>query len=286
MGLAQDKRRQRAELGALGLPVPSWCVVDQVDDAVAFGERHGWPIVLKASRGGYDCRGVWVLRASEDARQIVQEALDAGTVLLAEQFLPLDLEFAVLLARTPDGMIAVYPPIETVQENGICRELRVPADLTQAQWEQAVTSSRRIAEQADMVGIMAIEYFVSNGALIVNELAPRPHNSGHWSIEGATTSQFEQHLRAVAGLPLGDAGLAAPYISTFNILGSQDGSDPRERLCDALAVPGSHVHFYGKVSRPGRKVGHVTVAADSRDAARGAAFQAWQILEGATEDRS
>jgi 5-(carboxyamino)imidazole ribonucleotide synthase len=264
MALAQDKRRQRSELGALGLPVPAFAHVDSVDDAHAFGEAHGWPIVLKASRGGYDGRGVWVLRDADEASQVVEGALASGTVLLAEEFLALDLECAMLLARRPNGGIAKYPPIETVQADGICRELRVPADLDPALVTQAESVARQIAEHVGIVGIMAIEFFVSKGRLYVNELAPRPHNSGHWSIEGAVTSQFEQHLRAVLDWPLGDTSTTSDHIVTMNLLGPGDGIDPRSNLAKALGVEGVHPHFYGKEARPGRKIGHVT--ATGRDA--------------------
>jgi 5-(carboxyamino)imidazole ribonucleotide synthase len=264
MALAQDKRRQRSELGALGLPVPAFANVDSVDDAQAFGEAYGWPIVLKASRGGYDGRGVWVLRDADEASRVVEGALASGTVLLAEEFLALDLECAMLLARRPNGEIAMYPPIETVQADGICRELRVPADLDPVLVTQAESVARQIAEHAGIVGIMAIEFFVSKGRLYVNELAPRPHNSGHWSIEGAITSQFEQHLRAVLDWPLGDTSTTSDHVVTVNLLGPGDGIDPRSNLAQALGVEGVHPHFYGKEARPGRKIGHVT--ATGRDA--------------------
>jgi len=273
MALAQDKRRQRRELGSAGFPVPVYADIDSLDDVRAFGDAHGWPMVLKASRGGYDGRGVWTVESLEEAETVWRGAEATGTVLLAEELLPLDLELAVLLARRPSGEVVAYPPIETVQEGGICRELRVPANAGNNLGAYAVRIAIDIAERIGMVGIMAIEFFVSRAELYVNELAPRPHNSGHWTIEGATTSQFEQHLRAVLDLPLGSTQPTGDGVVTINLLGEGEERDPRLRLANGLAVPGVHLHFYGKEARPGRKVGHLTAIADSIDEA-GARAQA------------
>ena len=287
MALAQNKRRQRQELGELGLPIPAWTTVDSLDDALAFGADHGWPIVLKASRGGYDGRGVWILEDARSAEVVIPSALAAGTTLLAEKFLPLDLEIAVLLARRPGGDIAMYPPIETVQRAGICRELRVPASIDPQLAASAMAIARRIAEHIEIVGILAVELFVSRGEIYVNELAPRPHNSGHWTIEGATTSQFEQHLRAVLDWPLGDTSLAGGSVVTINILGPDGVSDPRENLPNALAASSAHVHFYGKEAKSGRKIGHVTAVGTTIDQAFDEASAMEQaLLEPSSDARS
>lgn len=267
MALAQDKRRQRRELSAAGFPVPAFANLDTFEDITDFGERHGWPMVIKAARGGYDGRGVWIASSPAEAATIWDGAQRSATVLLAEQLVPLDLELAVLVARRPSGDMAVYPPVETVQRDGICRELRVPANVPTRLGDEAVRLAREIAELIGIVGIMAIEFFVSDGHLYVNELAPRPHNSGHWTIEGAATSQFEQHLRAILDLPLGSTRLAAEAVATVNLLGEGVGSDPRSRLGDALAAADGHVHFYGKEARSGRKIGHVTALAETVDRA-------------------
>ncbi len=263
MALAQDKRRQRRELAAAGFPVPAYANLDTFEDVTVFGDRHGWPIVIKASRGGYDGRGVWIAGSRAEAKSVWEGAQRSATVLLAERLVPLDLELAVLVARRPSGGMVVYPPVETVQRDGICRELRVPADVPARLGEEAVRLAREIAELIGIAGIMAIEFFVSEGQLYVNELAPRPHNSGHWTIEGAATSQFEQHLRAILDLPLGSTKPVAGAVVTVNLLGDGDGSDPRSRLGEALAAADGHVHFYGKEARAGRKIGHVTAIADT-----------------------
>jgi len=271
MAMAQDKRRQRRELGKLGLPIPAWATVDSVADVAAFGVEHGWPVVLKASRGGYDGRGVWILEDIDIAQDVVAEALAASTVLLVEAFLPLDLEMAILLARRPNGDLVMYPPIETVQREGICRELRIPAAVDEDIGRYAMEVARRIAEHIEIVGIMAVEFFVAGNELFVNELAPRPHNSGHWTIEGAGTSQFEQHLRAVLDWPLGSTEPTANAVVTLNILGPDGKHDPRLNLPMALAESAAHAHLYGKTAREGRKVGHVTAVGTSLEEAFGSA---------------
>jgi 5-(carboxyamino)imidazole ribonucleotide synthase len=281
MALAQDKRRQRLELGEAGFPMPAHANVDALADVAEFGAAHGFPIVLKASRGGYDGRGVWMADTIEDAERVLDGAQATGTVLLAEQLLPLDLELAVLVARRPSGQVAAYPPIETVQQDGICRELRVPAAISVTLGAYATRIATDIAEQIGMVGIMAVEFFVSRGELYVNELAPRPHNSGHWTIEGAATSQFEQHLRAVLDLPLGSTLPTGDGVATINLLGEGADNDPRRRLGDALAASDGHIHFYGKEPRPGRKVGHVTAVADTLEVAIAQARATTETLLGA-----
>ena len=283
MALAQNKRRQRAELREMGLPVPAYRDVDSAEDVITFADEHHWPVVVKASRGGYDGRGVWVVNDVDAARRVVREAQDAGLVLLVEEHLDLDLELAVLVARRPGGDLAVWEPVETVQRGGICNELRIPVAADSRIIAEAVGHARRIAQEIDAVGVLAIEFFISKGKLFVNELAPRPHNSGHWTIEGAETSQFEQHLRAVLDLPLGDTQLRANAIATENVLGPEDGSDPLDRLPRALGVRGAHVHLYGKGARAGRKLGHVTVLGDDREDVRYRAALAVRQLTGNEE---
>lgn len=281
MALAQDKRRQRRELGSAGHPVPKFADLDSWSDVSRFAADVGFPFMIKASRGGYDGRGVWTVETEDAALAIWQDAQAHGAELLAEERLALDLEFAILLARNPAGEVAVYPPIETVQQAGICRELHVPADLDPTLAAEADRIAREIAASIQIVGILAIEFFVTAGRVVVNELAPRPHNSGHWSIEGSTTSQFEQHLRAVLGLPLGSTTPTAPAIATINVLGRGDSDDPRRLLPEGLKVPGAHIHLYGKAPRSGRKVGHVTAVGTTRREVRTVAMTASERIGGA-----
>jgi len=280
MSLAQDKRRQRRDLGDAGFPMPRWAPIDTLPAIQEFAQATGWPIVLKASSGGYDGRGVWMVADADEARGVWEGAEAAGTVLLAEERLDLERELAVLVARTPSGDVAVYPATETVQRQGICHELRVPCRLDPALVREAESAAHAIAEAVGIVGIMAVEFFVADGSLFVNELAPRPHNSGHWTIEGAATSQFEQHLRAVLDLPLGDTTPTAGGIATINLLGKGEDFDPRRRLHHGLAVPGAHIHLYGKSPRQGRKVGHVTACGTTVQEAHRIATDAAQRLLG------
>jgi 5-(carboxyamino)imidazole ribonucleotide synthase len=276
---AQDKLHARRLLGEeYGLPVPGFAEVADGADVARFALRHGWPVVLKAVRGGYDGRGVVMVATPGEAEAV----LATGGAWLAEECVPLDLEVAAMVARRPSGEIAAYPVVETVQADGMCRELRVPAPLPDDLAAEAQALARTIAERLGATGILAVELFVSGGRLLVNELALRPHNSGHWTIEGAATSQFENHLRAVLDLPLGETTRRAPAVATINVVGPDDGGDPRTRLPQALAVPGAHLHLYGKAARPGRKLGHVTALAGDLAAAHGTAQAAAEALGGAS----
>ncbi|MGH3898815.1 MAG: 5-(carboxyamino)imidazole ribonucleotide synthase, partial [Pseudonocardiaceae bacterium] len=238
--------------------------VTQAQDVVCFGAEHGWPCVLKAIRGGYDGRGVWMLDTPSGACRMVTELLAAGTPLLVEPHVAMRRELAALVARSPFGQGAAWPVVQTVQRDGICVEVLSPApgldtELVQAAQELAL----RVAGELEVVGVLAVELFeTTDGQLLVNELAMRPHNSGHWTIEGAVTSQFEQHLRAVLDYPLGSTAPRAPWCVMVNVLAADTrpamGID--ERLHHLMArYPEARVHLYAKPEWPGRKIGHVTV---------------------------
>lgn len=278
MRIAQNKRLQRQLVSDAGLPGPAWAPVADAADIERFAGEHGWPVVLKAVRGGYDGRGVWIVENRDAAADVVAGARESGTELLAEAYQPLDGELAVLVARSPSGDCRVYPATETVQRDGICHELHVPARFGEEISRAAEDIAMRIAERIDATGMLAIEFFVVGGRVLVNELAPRPHNSGHWTIEGAEVSQFEQHLRAVLDWPLGETAMVAPAVVTRNLLGPDDGGDPFARIPLALGRADAHVHWYGKSSRPGRKIGHVTARADAATDADHLATAAWSAL--------
>ncbi|WP_199439476.1 5-(carboxyamino)imidazole ribonucleotide synthase [Umezawaea beigongshangensis] len=278
---AQDKLVMRRKLAELGLPVPPFTEVTEVDDVLAFGAEHGWPCVLKAVRGGYDGRGVWMLDAPESARRVVPELLAAGTPLMVEQCVPMRRELAALVARSPFGQGAAWPLVQTVQAEGICVEVLAPApDVPAERAEAAQELALRVARELGVVGVLAVELFEVDDesadvgpfrGLVVNELAMRPHNSGHWTIEGAGTSQFEQHLRAVLDYPLGTTEPVAPAVVMANVLGADDAPEmgPDERLHHLYArFPDAHVHLYGKAERPGRKIGHVTFLGERMDEVR------------------
>ncbi|WP_433265352.1 5-(carboxyamino)imidazole ribonucleotide synthase [Actinosynnema sp. CS-041913] len=266
---AQDKLVMRVKLAELGLPVPPFSAVLETADVLRFGAEHGWPCVLKAVRGGYDGRGVWMLNTPQSAQRVVPELLAAGTPLMVEQCVPMRRELAALVARSPFGQGAAWPVVQTVQRNGICVEVLAPAPETTG--EEAQELALRIAAELGVVGLLAVELFETASGLVVNELAMRPHNSGHWTIEGARTSQFEQHLRAVLDYPLGATDLAAPAVVMANVLGAADVPEmgPDERLHHLFArFPDAHVHLYGKAERPGRKIGHVTLLGERMDEVR------------------
>ena len=280
LALAQDKQKQRESHAALGLPVPPFQISHDPNAVPAFAKVHGWPVVAKLARGGYDGRGVWVLRHEQDVADFAAEIAGRDTPLVLEPFISIEQELAILVARRPNGEQAVYPLVETVQNDGINREIIAPARVNPELAAEATEIAHRVADAADITGIMAVELFATGGRLLINEIATRPHNSGHYSIEGAVTSQFEQHLRAILDLPLGDTRLNAPQVVTVNILGPADGSDPVRQLPEALAVPGAHIHFYGKGARPGRKLGHVTTLGDNLDETRNRAWRAATLLTG------
>ncbi|HZN71490.1 MAG TPA: 5-(carboxyamino)imidazole ribonucleotide synthase [Micromonosporaceae bacterium] len=273
---AQDKQAMRERLSALGVPVPAWAPVSTVEDITAFAERTSWPVVLKAVRGGYDGRGVWLVSTLDDAKSLV----DSGTPLIVEERVVMRRELAVQVARSPFGQVAAYPVVETVQRDGICTEVLAPApDLDPALALMAQRLAIELVIGLDVVGLLAVELFESD-QLIVNELAMRPHNSGHWTIEGARTSQFEQHLRAVLDYPLGETSVTAPAVVMANVLGGPDGGLPIDERVHHLfaADPGAKVHLYGKRVRPGRKIGHVTVLGDDPAEVRERAVRAARWL--------
>jgi 5-(carboxyamino)imidazole ribonucleotide synthase len=280
MAVAQDKGEQHRRFAAAGLPVPAHTFVSGVAELIAFGKRHGWPVVAKACRGGYDGRGVWVLPEPHAAQQLLDRAAAAGIGLLVERWVPIEREIAVLVARRGDGTSAVYPVVETVQRDGICHEVLAPAPLGADLTAAARRLALAVAEAVDVTGILAVEIFVTEGTLMVNEIATRPHNSGHFSIEGCVTSQFENHLRAILGWPLGSTALTAPAAAMANILAGPNPVDLAGALPEALAIEGVHVHLYGKAPRPGRKVGHVTALGDDIGDARERAVRAAAVLTG------
>jgi 5-(carboxyamino)imidazole ribonucleotide synthase len=283
----QDKLAMRDRLSALGVGCPRYASVSSTADVVEFASGS-WPVVLKAVSGGYDGRGVWVCESPAEVEDVVAH----GVALLAEEFVPFRRELAALVARSPSGQGAAYPVVETVQLDGICREVIAPAPgLDPDTAVEAEALALRIAAELGVTGLLAVELFEArDGRLLVNELAMRPHNSGHWTIEGARTSQFEQHLRAVLDLPLGSCAPAAPsgqFTVMANLLGGTD-PDVFDRYLHVMAAdPAVKVHFYGKEVRLGRKIGHVTIVGfpgDDVDELRDRARRAASYLRWGTED--
>ncbi len=279
---AQDKLVMRRRLAELGVAGPAFAEIDNPERLTAFLDAHG-PAVLKAVRGGYDGRGVWL----DPTAALVRELLDAGTPLMVEQRVPMRRELAALVARSPFGQAAAWPVVETVQADGQCVQVLAPAPgLSDERAAQAQELALRVAAELGVTGLLAVELFeLTTGEVVVNELAMRPHNSGHWTIEGARTSQFEQHLRAVLDYPLGATAPTAPAVAMANVLGAARpvamGTD--ERLHHLFArFPDVKVHLYGKAERPARKVGHVTALGEDMARVRERAALAARWLSEAT----
>jgi len=260
LGFAQDKIAMRTRMDELGLPNPRWRAVATHDDVEDFLAECGSIAVLKTARGGYDGKGVRIIRSAADADDWISAA--AGWPhLLAEELVPFSRELAVQVARRPSGETSAWPVVESTQRNGVCAEVIAPAPHLSAHVaERARSIALTIASELDVVGVLAVELFQVGDDVVINELAMRPHNSGHWTMEGAVTGQFEQHLRAVLDLPLGDTSLVAPWAVMVNALGGvrQELSAAHADIDDA----GVRLHLYAKDVRPGRKVGHVTVVGD------------------------
>ncbi len=274
---AQDKIEMRTKMDALGLPNPPWAEVHGADDVAHFLRAHGGEAVLKTARGGYDGKGVRVINSVADAAPWLAALATGGPRLLIEERVDFRRELAVQVARRPSGDVRSWPVVESIQRDGVCAEVIAPApDLGPRLDEEARRLATTIARQLGVVGVLAVELFEREGRLIINELAMRPHNSGHWTIEGCVTSQFEQHLRAVLDLPLGDTSPVAPWTVMANVLGGE-----RVDLASSLVAvndPGAKVHLYGKGVRPGRKVGHVTVSGSELASVRARAAAAAAIV--------
>lgn len=290
---AQDKAVMRQVLTDAGLPNPAWLVLSpDVEPEIAaarlneFGEANSWPIVLKTSRGGYDGRGVWVVDDVTEALAVIaNNPLQHPTQWLVEQFVAFDRELSAQIARSPHGQAVAYPIVQTIQADGICREVLAPApDLSADVSIAAQRIALQVAEVVGVTGMLAVEMFQTPDGLLINELAMRPHNSGHWSIEGACTSQFENHLRAVLDLPLGSPAAVADHCVMVNVLGTEkDGLYAAYRHVMARD-PHAKVHLYGKAPRPGRKLGHVTLVGDDLSNLRDRANHAADYLAGVIDE--
>lgn len=281
LAFAQNKLRMRQRLSELGLPMPAWAEIHDAASLEDFIAANGGVAVLKTPIGGYDGKGVRVVRSSVDAKDWLENLADYGGSLLAEEKVDFVRELAQLSARTPGGDFKAWPLVETIQENGVCSVVLAPAPgASTATLATTSEIAKAVAEALGVTGVLAVEMFEArDGRILINELAMRPHNSGHFSIEGSVTSQFEQHLRAVLNLPLGSTAARAAHAVMVNLLGVDDKNNFVQALDEALAAhPNAKVHTYGKVARAGRKMGHVTVLADSSEQALAEARGAAAVL--------
>ena len=282
---AQDKLAMRRRLTELGVPCPRWAQAHTAAEVQAFGDEVGWPIIAKTPRGGYDGKGVMAVSDPAELTDWLARAADDGSGLLLEEKLDFTRELATLIARSPSGQAVAWPVVETIQTDGICTDVIAPApNLGDDEAAEAIEIGLRIARDLDITGVFAVEMFDVGGHVLVNELAMRPHNSGHWSMDGAVTGQFEQHLRAVLDLPLGDPRARAAWTVMANILGGDDTELYSAYRHVMARDPGAKVHLYGKGVRPGRKIGHVNVCGDDLADLRERARHAADYIQGAVRE--
>ncbi|MEI7771398.1 MAG: 5-(carboxyamino)imidazole ribonucleotide synthase [Chloroflexales bacterium] len=281
LALVQDKLLQKERIAAAGLRVPAFRRVDSPDDLPAVAAALGWPLLLKARRNGYDGYGNATLRGPADVLSAWDRLACGGSPLLAEAFVPFVRELAVMVVRGRDGAARAYPVVETVQRQHICHLVRAPAPIPAAAAAEAAALGLAAVEAVGGVGVFGVELFVlEDGQILFNELAPRPHNSGHYTIEACIASQFENHLRAVIGWPLAPTDMRAPAAAMVNLLGRRAGPVGPNALRAALDVPGTHLHLYGKrVSRVGRKMGHVTALGATLAEAEELALRAADLVD-------
>ena len=286
---AQDKARMRERLSGLGVPCPRFAICRTRRELIDFGQEQGWPIIAKTSRGGYDGKGVWKLHGPSEAAIPfeVKPDVSAGeeVVIVAEEFIDFERELSVIAVRSSCQAV-VYPVSETTQRDGVCVETVTPAPGLSGPAATALQElALRIAGELGVIGVLAVELMQArDGRIVVNELAMRPHNTGHWSIEGARTSQFANHIRAVLDLPLGSPEMTSPVVVMTNVLGGSE-RDLTEALRHVFARDRElAVHLYGKQVRPGRKVGHVTACGTDLDGAMRRARHAARYLMGEIDE--
>jgi len=282
---AQDKLMMRAALTEAGIACPQWMQISNAQQLEDFALTVGWPLILKSAKGGYDGKGVWLAETLDHGLEIISDIHAHGQEVLAEECVPFVRELAAQVARSPHGQCVAYPVVQSTQTNGICHEVIAPApDLNEDRAVAAQEMALRIAALLDVTGMLAVELFDTGSELLVNELAMRPHNSGHWSMDGAVTSQFENHLRAVLDFPLGSPAQVTPYAVMVNLLG-QDLDDLHSAFRHVMARdPGVKVHLYGKAVKQGRKIGHVNVVGDNLGDLTQRAWHAADYLTGVIDE--
>lgn len=277
---AQDKLLMREKLSGLGFPVPEFAAIESTQDAVEFFKRVDGAVCLKTRRGGYDGKGVWFPKSEQEFVDLVVQLLASGQTLVAEAKVTLVRELSALVARSPRGEVAAWDIAESVQNNGVCVIAQAPVATEVAARVGDVGS--KVAEALGVTGVLAVELMEdASGKIVINELAMRPHNTGHWTQDGSVTSQFEQHLRAVMDLPLGSTTMTAPTVVMANILGGPEepASSQQERMAEVWRViPAAKIHFYGKTWRPGRKLGHVNLQGTDPETTRAEALAAAHYL--------
>ena len=266
--LIGDKISEKKCFQKAGIKVAPFAPVNIKNDIIAFAHQHDYPVVLKSAKGGYDGYGNFTINKESEieAAFLKLKANDSNRVLLVEAYIPYESELAIMVARNQSEMVT-YPIAHTMQENHICHYVSVPAVLSKAHEIEIIEIAKRAMTAIDAIGIFAFEFFLTKeGELFLNESAPRPHNSGHYTIEGTITSQFENHVRSVLNLPLGSTTLRSPHVLMLNLLGTQNEEAQLKNANDFLKIPDGHLHLYGKkLSKIGRKMGHFTLLGDNKD---------------------
>jgi 5-(carboxyamino)imidazole ribonucleotide synthase len=276
IAVTQDKFAQKSALQNASIAVPTFCAVKSPEEIIVAGNHFGWPAVLKTRRNGYDGKGNFTLKSEADVAPGWQALGGEKNELMVEAWFPFVKELAVIVTRGREGATAVYPVVETIQRNHVCHVVKAPAQISDELAQRAVALAKRAVEAVDGIGSFGVEMFLSaSGNLVINELAPRVHNSGHYTIEACDCSQFENHVRAVLGWPLGNPLMVAPAAVMVNLLGTKKTSGQPRGLEAALQMNGARLHLYGKLmSGPGRKMGHITVLENSVDEAQAIAERA------------
>jgi len=276
----QDKLIQKKILNQCGLPTTHFAEVGSVEDVIKFGSEYGWPIVLKTRRNGYDGKGNFTIHAVDEVALAWRALAEAGNAVYVEAFCPYTRELATIVTRSALGSVVVYPVVETVQRNHICHLVRAPAQISTGIAQTAASFALRAIEAIDGTGSFGVEMFLTNSdQVLINELAPRVHNFGHYSIEACVCSQFENHVRAVMGWPLGSTDMVSSSAAMVNLLGSRKGSGAPLGMAHALGITGAHIHVYGKaITSAGRKMGHITALGDDISSAENIARRAADLI--------
>lgn len=277
MRFVQDKFIQKTTFQSAGVPVPAFQIINSIEDIYQFGENYSYPIVLKSRFMGYDGYGNATINSKEEVEAAYNQFMlqPNRNLLYAERFVKFDQELAIMIARNHDGELAIYPLVQTIQRNHICNEVIAPAQVPKGIVAKAQEIAKKCVEAIDGIGVFGIEFFYENGEIMVNEIAPRPHNTGHYTIEACYSSQFENAIRAILNLPLGNPSMIAPAAVMINLLGERSGIGAPSDVKNVFTLPNVYLHLYNKKeSRKGRKMGHITVLGESTDLAYQTAIDA------------
>jgi len=280
VGLIQDKLTQKRSIDSSGIQVPNFKDVSTPEDILVAGEKYGWPLILKVRRNAYDGRGNDFIKGPEEVSRAWNNLGGDKRKLMIESFIKFKKELAAMVVRNTIGETAIYPVVETIQKNHVCHIVKAPADINPKAADNASRIAKMAIEAIDGIGVFGVEMFlVENDQIMINEIAPRPHNSGHYTIEACITSQYENHLRAILGYSIGSTMMLQPAAVMVNLLGNREGVSNVSGVSDALRIPGVHVHIYcKKLTRKNRKMGHVTIVGETVEESLDKALKASNLI--------